>query len=76
MTEDWEQSHVPLDDPRAIHPPQEIEMVCCRNCKKNLPIEAATKRTLWNGRQWLDYYFCGQYCLEMFYLRSLRVLGM
>ena len=51
-------------------------MVSCKHCGRHQPVEAATKRTFYDGKQWLDHYYCGQHCLEQWYINQLRMLGL
>ena len=72
---DWEQSHLPLDDPRAIHPPTSKgrkPMVCCRHCMRNLPVAIAKKHDYFDGKRWQSAYFCDQGHMELWYIRQLR----
>lgn len=69
MTEDWELSHLPLDDPRAIHPPRK-----CDHC--NATGEHTLSQTLLTGGgNAIDLLFCSQTCREQFYIKRLNEGG-
>ena len=69
MTEDWEQSFLPLDDPRAIHPPR-----ACDHC--NTLGDHTLSQTLLTGNgNPIDLLFCSQTCREQFYIKRLNEGG-
>lgn len=51
-------------------------MVQCKHCGTNKPKEQTIERTMFDGRRWLTYYYCGRHCLETWYINQLRMLGL
>lgn len=79
MTEDWEQSFLPLNDPRAVPPPslvpENLPPAQCLNCSKAVehPLYVV-KHFARNATKHLA--FCDILCHELYYLHQLRGNGL
>jgi YHS domain-containing protein len=61
MTEDWELSFLPLDDPRAIHPPRLFNI--CHQCGVEHPYTDTITHTIYRGHNRVSvYHFCSDSC--------------
>ena len=60
-TEDWEQSHLPLDDPRAVPPPR---MTSCGYCGHVLPLKQSISGVARMGRIAKQDHFCCRDCRD------------
>lgn len=77
MTEDWELSHLPLDDPRAVHPPEELHVVVCKSCgRQDLNPDLVFRKDVIVGGRWVTYYFCSERTYHEWYIKQLQTLGM
>ena len=77
MTEEWERSFLPLDDPMAVQPP--ICCPCCdevyntcNHCGQVYPQFVEIKQTVFIGQDEVTLRYCSQACREEHYLKRLH----
>lgn len=73
MTEDWEQSHLPLQDPRVVLPPH---FVLCDNCKGALPKRSNARACYQIGSQLFEFDYCNQVCKDNHRITLIRESGL
>ena len=62
MCDEWEQSFLPLDDPRAVPPPQLNLFHHCHQCDEEHPAVDTIVHTIHRGRGSSVYSFCSETC--------------
>lgn len=68
--QDWEHSHVPLDDKRAIPPPHNCDR-CGQQSTEAMPVQVS--KHVRGDTQ--DFRFCSRECHDQFYLDRMRSRG-
>lgn len=77
MSEDWEQSFLPLDNPNAIRPPAPKVTQCANAaCGDLIHQDEAVKKDYFNGKTYEVEHFCSHSCHHTFYINHLRQWGM
>ena len=66
MTEEWERSFLPLDDPRAVPPPK------CDHCGDNYLEFVEKTKTIFVLQDKVTFRYCSQACLEEHHMKRLR----
>ena len=75
MSEAWEQSFLPLDDPKAVVPPGQV---CCAWCGVSVSREDAVIKQYYNGqaRMVMVEYFCCPIHHHQWYIQRLQQHGL
>lgn len=82
MTDEWEKSFLPLDDPRAIKPPEQCTndlerfgYAQCAFCGDLLHQDEASVLIHYDEAKQHTAFFCGEHCKSEHYLWRIRKGG-